>query len=85
VIYRFIRAEKANHPIRTTCRVLGVSPSGYYAWCSRPPSARSVRDAELRRSIVRIHEASRGTYGRPRVHAELRYEGVRCSGSAWPG
>lgn len=80
MIFRFIRAEKANHPVRTMCRVLGVSPSGYYAWCSRPPSARSIQDAQLRRSVVRIHEASRGTYGRPRIHAELRYEGVRYSG-----
>jgi transposase InsO family protein len=80
MIFRFIRAEKANHPVRTMCRVLGVSHSGYYAWCSRPPSARSVRDAELRRSIVRIHRTSRGTYGRPRIHAELRFEGVRSSG-----
>jgi putative transposase len=62
------------------CRVFGVSVSGYYAWCSRPPSARAVHDLDLTRAIRRIHEASRGTYGRPRVHAELRYEGVRCSG-----
>ena len=80
MIYRFIRAEKANHDVRTMCRLLGVSRSGYYAWRSRPPSARTVADAELTRAIVRIHEASRGTYGRPRVQAELRYEGTRCSG-----
>jgi putative transposase len=80
VIYRFIRAEKANHRVRTLCRVLGVSPSGFYAWCSRPPSVRSLRDVDLRHAIVRIHQASRGTYGRPRIHAELRYEGTRCSG-----
>jgi putative transposase len=79
-MYRFIRAEKANYHVRTLCRVLGVSSSGYYAWCSRPPSVRSLHDAELTRAIVRIHEASRGTYGRPRIHAELRYEGTRCSG-----
>ena len=51
-----------------------------YAWCSRPPSVRSLVDAELTRAIVRIHQASRGTYGRPRIHAELRHEGTRCSG-----
>jgi putative transposase len=80
VIYRFIRAEKANHDVKTMCRLLGISRSGYYAWRSRPPSARQIADAELTRATVRIHEASRGTYGRPRVHAELRYEGTRCSG-----
>jgi len=79
-MYRFIRAEKAFYKVRTLCRVLGVSASGYYAWCSRPPSVRSLHDAELARAIVRIHQASRCTYGRPRIHAELRYEGKRCSG-----
>jgi putative transposase len=79
-MFRLIHAEKANHTVRMLCRVLSVSVSGYYAWCSRPPSARAIRDLDLTRSIRRIHEASRGTYGRPRVHAELRYEGERCSG-----
>jgi putative transposase len=85
VIYRFIRAEKANHDVKTMCRLLGVSRSGYYAWRSRPPSARQIADAELTRAIVRIHEASRGAYGRPRVHAELRYEGTPCSGKRVAG
>ena len=71
-MFRLIHAEKANHHVRTLCRVLGVSVSGYYAWCSRPPSARALRDHDLTGAIRRIHEASRGTYGRPRVHAELR-------------
>jgi putative transposase len=79
-MFRLIHAEKANHQVRTLCRVFGVSVSGYYAWCSRPPSAHTLRDLDLTRAIRRIHEASRGTYGRPRVHAELRYEGVHCSG-----
>jgi putative transposase len=59
-------------PIRVACRVLGVSPSGFYDWRNRPPSARAVADAELTDTIRAIHTASRGTYGSPRVHAELR-------------
>jgi len=58
------------------CRVLGVSPSGYYAWCKRPASARARTDGDLLRKIRTAHEASRGTYGVPRIHAELRAEGV---------
>ena len=61
------------------CRVLGVSPSGYYAWRSRTQSARARRDEELREAIRAIHEASRGTYGVPRVHAELAAQGCRVS------
>ena len=61
------------------CRVLGVSPSGYYAWRSRGLSARARRDEELREAIRAIHEASRGTYGVPRVHAELAAQGCRVS------
>jgi putative transposase len=79
-VFRFIHAERANHDARVLCRMLGVSRSGYYAWRSRPPSHRSIMDADLTRAIIRIHQASRGTYGRPRIHAELRYEGRRCSG-----
>jgi putative transposase len=58
------------------CRVLGVSPSGYYAWAERRPSARAQRDEELVQRIRDIHETSRGTYGVPRMHAELAAEGT---------
>ena len=71
MIFSFIRAEKANHHVATMCRVLGVSTSGYYAFRNRPPSARAVRDAQLAEKIEAIHTESRGTYGAPRVHAEL--------------
>jgi putative transposase len=67
------------YPIATMCRVLEVSTSGYYAWRKRPLSARAQRDAELRARIRLIHERSRGTYGRPRVHAELKEAGERVA------
>jgi putative transposase len=59
------------------CRVLGVSPSGYYAWRHRKPSARARKDAELSEKIRSSHQASRGTYGSPRMHADLAAEGLR--------
>jgi len=59
------------------CHVLGVSRSGYYAWRKRPRSERAKADAALLERIKRIHEESRKTYGSPRIHAELRAEGVR--------
>ena len=61
------------------CRVLGLSPSGYYAYRSRGPSRRAVENEALTREIIGIHEDSRGTYGAPRVHAELRARGHRVS------
>jgi len=65
------------------CRMLGVSPSGYYAWTGRRPSARSLADAVLTERIKRIHEESRETYGVPRVHRtaladQLRKEDASC-------
>jgi len=72
-----VRANRANYPIATQCRVLGVSPSGYYAWLDRAPSARRVIDEALLERIRAIHRKSRGTYGAPRIHAELVDEGWR--------
>jgi putative transposase len=61
-------AHQALYPIRTMARVLKVSASGYYAWRSRPASARATADAGLTRHIRTIHAGSHGTYGVPRVH-----------------
>jgi putative transposase len=66
-----VEREKENHAIVTLCRVLGVSTSGYYAWRSRAMSDRDRQDAQLTELIVETHQASRGTYGAPRIHAEL--------------
>ena len=70
--YRFIEAEKANHPITIMCRVLEVSRAGYYAWLERKPSARAKADAKLTDKIKEIYQGNRNTYGAPRVHAVLR-------------
>lgn len=69
-------AHQAEFPIRVMARVLRVSASGFYAWRSRPASARSTQDADLTRRIRTIHAGSRKTYGAPRVHAELKAEGT---------
>ncbi|MBX6378290.1 MAG: IS3 family transposase [Clostridia bacterium] len=72
--------QKAEHSVAMLCRVLNVSSSGYSAWRSRPPSARAQEDLQLMERIRAIHAASRGTYGAPRVWAELRLTyGIRCS------
>jgi putative transposase len=62
------------------CRLLGASPSGYYAWRRRAPSARTQADGVLLERIRAIHQASDGTYGVPRILRELREQGVRVGG-----
>jgi len=71
-----VSANRATYPVATMCRVLEVSTSGYYAWLKRARSERSREDTLLTDRIRRIHLRSRGTYGAPRIHAELRDEGV---------
>jgi putative transposase len=70
--YRLIDAEKPHHSVSRLCRVLGVARAGYHAWAARAPSPRMLDDAYLGQQIRQIHARSRGTYGAPRVHAELR-------------
>ena len=65
--------------MRILCSALGVSPSGYYAWRSRGPSARAVSDAALALEIRHSHARSRGTYGVPRIWADLRDAGHHVS------
>lgn len=71
--------NRVGYAVRPMCRLLEVSASGFYAWRNRAPSARDRRDAELLDAVRAIHATSRGTYGVPRVHAELRARGV-CIG-----
>lgn len=72
-------ANQADFPVRTLCRVLDVSASGFYAWCSRKPSPRAMGNAMLIENIRTIHAASDATYGRARIRAELIEQGVRVS------
>ena len=78
--YRLVRALAADGVVvAVACRVLAVSTAGYDEWRERAPSARAVADQALSEQIVEIHAMSRGSYGAPRVHAELRLgQGVRC-------
>jgi putative transposase len=75
--YRLIGAEKAQHPVSLLCEVLGVSRAGFHAWLKRTPSKRWVDDVRLLELIHEIHAESDGSYGSPRIHAELRARGVR--------
>jgi putative transposase len=77
--FRFIAAERANHPIALLCRVLQVSRSGFHAWEKRAPSARHLQDARLSEQVKAVHAESRQTYGTRRIHAALRHRGVRVS------
>jgi transposase InsO family protein len=77
--YRFVAAERARYPVRLLCRVVGVAASGFYAWLQRKPNPREQQDRSLADRIAAVFAASRGTYGSPRVHADLRAEGVRVS------
>ena len=72
---RCLVAELRGDGVRTgrCCHALGVSRSGYYDWAARAPSPRAIRHVWLTDLIGTIHQASRGTYGAPRVHAELVY------------
>ena len=73
--FAWIHVEKATYAVRRLCRVLAVTPSGYYAWMHRLPSQRARDNDRLQVRIRAIHAASRGTYGSPRVHEQLTQEG----------
>lgn len=79
-LYPFIAAEKpAVRNVARTCALLSVSRSAYYQWSRHSPSAHARSDESLRDKVRHIHQESRGTYGAPRVHQQLRQEGVRTA------
>ena len=77
--FRQIEDHREVWPVRVMCDALSVSPSGYYAWRSRPESPRKIANRELLADIRRVHARHRERYGAPRIYAELRAEGQTAS------
>jgi len=77
--FRFIEQHARTYPVRLMCRVLQVSPSGYYAWRSRPESPRAIANRRLLQEVQRLHGQHHARYGSPRMHAALRAEGHQVS------
>jgi putative transposase len=75
-----VKAHQATYRVSKLCRILNVSPSGFYAWCNRPPSARRQADTVLGDRIETIFRQSHSTYGRIRIDKDLREEGICISG-----
>ena len=76
--YRMIQRCRDAFPIRLMCRCLRVSPSGYYGWMTRPPSARAQENGRLLARIRQLHADQDGVVGSPRIWEDLRYAGERC-------
>ncbi len=74
-----MKAYQADYSVSTLCRLHNVSESGYYAWLKRKPSSRALANLALGDRIEAIHRKSRSTYGRPRIQAELKDDGIRTS------
>jgi len=75
--FAFIAEQEVAFSVSAMCHALGVTRSGYYAWRRRPPSASSKADAQLAVKVTAAHRRNRGIYGSPRIHRELRAQGVR--------
>jgi putative transposase len=79
VRFQFIEDHRDELPVTRMCKALNVSPSGYYAWRSRPVSAREMENRELVKKIESVYYDNYETYGSPRVYHELRSQDVACS------
>jgi transposase InsO family protein len=77
--YGFVEDHRERWPVRLMCRVLGVSPGGYYGWRGRPPSLRARRLEPLLEAIRTVHRRVKARYGSPRIHADLIADGRACS------
>ena len=76
--FQFIDDHRDEFPVTRMCKVLKVSRSGYYAWRTRPVSAREMANRKLANKIEAVYNDSDGTYGSPRIHRELKAQGVVC-------
>ena len=76
--YRFISANREIFRVGRMCNVLSVSRSSYYAWLKRPESSRKKENRKLAAKIKVIHGKYRKVYGSPRIHKELKDQGVPC-------
>lgn len=74
-----IAHHRGEYPLRRMCRVLAVSPAGFYAWQRRPPSAHAREDARLAVAVAALHRQSRQTSGSPRILRDLRAAGERVA------
>jgi putative transposase len=79
VKFAWIQAEKVHYPVRRLCQWLAVTPSGFYAWCKRPESARAIRDRHLKVLVQASFDASKQRYGSPRIHEDLLEQQERVS------
>ena len=77
--FAWIQAEKAHYPVRKLCAWLSVTPSGFYAWCKRPESARARRDRHLKVLVHASFDASKQRDGSPRIHEDLLEQQERVS------
>ena len=77
--FAFIRAKKAEHTVSSLCRVLEVTRQGYYQYEASDAPARAQRESAFGDRVGAVFTQSRGTYGSPRVHEQLKREGVRVS------
>ena len=77
--FQFIEDHRDEFPITRMCQELAASPSGYYAWRKRPPSAREMADQELFDKIEIVYNENHGVYGSPRIYRELDDQGIACS------
>lgn len=75
----FIRKHREEFPVSLMCNVIGAGRSGYYSWLKRPESKTAKDNKDLIREIRSVHKESRNRYGSPRIHAELKDRGIKCS------
>jgi transposase InsO family protein len=77
--FQFIKDHRDAFPVTRMCKVLNVSPSGYYAWRKRPVSKRKMANRKLYKQIKAVYNQNHGVYGSPRIYRALQAQGVICS------